>query len=111
MFGNVFEYEVVGIMYLKTSILSYICNQFLSQKIPEINVRINESLCVIWSLYMKLYPLLLFTPLVLPSQPTGRNWSRVLTPPPLLISFLTIIFMFYFLLSLRYIKPGKRINP
>ena len=58
MFGNVFEYEVVGIMYLKTSILSYICNQFLSQKSPEINVRINELLlCVIWSLYMKLCPL------------------------------------------------------
>lgn len=111
MFGNVFEYEVVGIMYLKTSILSYICNQFLSQKIPEINVRINESLCVIWSLYMKLYPLLLFTPFGPPKPADRRNWSRVLTPPPLLISFLTIIFMFYFLLSLRYIKPGKRINP
>ena len=57
MFGNVFEYQVVGIMYLKTSILYSISNQFLSQESPEINVRINESLCVIWSLYMKLYPL------------------------------------------------------
>lgn len=57
MFGNFFEYQVVGIMYLKTTILYYISNQLLSQKSPEINVRINESLCVIWSLYMKLYPL------------------------------------------------------
>ena len=90
MFGNVFEYEVVGIMYLKTSILSYICNQFLSQKIPEINVRINESPCVIWSLYMKLYPLLLFTPFGPPKPADRRNWSRVLTPlpsPPHILSY------------------------
>ena len=58
MFGNFFEYQVVGIMKLKTSILYCICNQFLSQKSSEINVRINELLlCVIWSLYMKLCPL------------------------------------------------------
>lgn len=54
MFGNVFEYQVLGIMCLKTSILI----MFLGQKRPEINVIINESLlCVLWSLYMKLCPL------------------------------------------------------
>ena len=55
---NVFEYQVVGIMYLKTSTVSYISSQFLGHNSPEINVKINESLlCVMWPFYMKLCPL------------------------------------------------------
>ena len=85
----------------------------LSQKSPEINVRINELLlCVIWSLYMKLCPLWFFTPFGPP--PGGYSiypWvGRCGAAPHILILFKTNIadFPTLFKTEFRFLIPCLR---